>query len=86
LLGARNEQQLNQHLRFLANIIEINNVFVYRTFAKGEPALTITWGTFDDQRAAREAMSKLPANLKAHKPLLRTVQGIRTEVASNNPS
>ena len=86
LLGARNEQQLNQHLRILSNIIEINNLFVYRTFAKGEPALTITWGTFDDPRAAREAMAKLPAHLKAHKPILRTVQGIRTEVAGNNPS
>jgi len=86
LLGARNEQQLNQHLRILTNIIEINNLFVYRTFAKGEPALTITWGTFDDPRAAREAMAKLPAHLKAHKPILRTVQGIRTEVAGNNPS
>jgi len=86
LLGARNEQQLNQHLRFLANIIEINNVFVYRTFAKGEPALTITWGAFDDPRTAREAMAQLPARLKAHKPILRTVQGIKAEVAGINPS
>ena len=86
LLGARDEQQLNQHLRFIANIIEMNNVFVYRTLAKGEPALTMTWGTFDSQNAAREAMAQLPARLKTYKPLLRTVQGIRTEVASNNPS
>ena len=86
LLGARDEQQLNQHLRFIANIIEINNVFVYRTLAKGEPALTMTWGSFDSQGAAREAMAQLPARLKSYRPLLRTVQGIRTEVASNNPS
>jgi MSHA biogenesis protein MshM len=86
LLGSRDEQQLNQHLRIIANIIEINNVFVYRTLAKGEPALTMTWGSFDSQRAAREAMAQLPARLKAYRPLLRTVQGIRTEVASNNPS
>lgn len=86
LLGARDEQQLNQHLRFIANIIEMNNVFVYRTLAKGEPALTMTWGSFDSQRAAREAMAQLPARLKTYRPLLRTVQGIRTEVASNNPS
>jgi type II secretory pathway predicted ATPase ExeA len=86
LLGARDEQQLNQHLRFISNIIEINNVFVYRTLAKGEPALTMTWGSFDSQRAAREAMAQLPARLKSYRPLLRTVQGIRTEVASNNPS
>ncbi|MCE2998447.1 MAG: hypothetical protein LW892_01250, partial [Betaproteobacteria bacterium] len=86
LLGADNEIQLNQHLRFIANIIEINNVFVYRTLAKGEPALTLTWGSFDNPRAAREAMAKLPPALKQYRPLLRTVQGIRTEIASNNPS
>jgi hypothetical protein len=86
LLGARDEQQLNQHLRILSNIIEINNVFVYRTIAKGEPALTMTWGSFDSPGAARQAMAQLPARLKTYKPLLRTVQGIRTEVASFNPS
>jgi type II secretory pathway predicted ATPase ExeA/septal ring-binding cell division protein DamX len=86
LLGAHDEAQLNQHLRFISNIIEINNVFVYRTLAKGEPALTLTWGSFDNARAAREAMAKLPPTLKQYRPLLRTVQGIRTEIASNNPS
>ncbi len=86
LLGARDEQQLNQHLRILSNIIEINNVFVYRTVAKGEPALTMTWGSFDSPGAAKQAMAQLPARLKTYKPLLRTVQGIRTEVASFNPS
>lgn len=86
LLGADDETQLNQHLRFISNIIEINNVFVYRTVAKGEPALTLTWGSFDSPRAAREAMAKLPPALKQYRPLLRTVQGIRTEIASNKPS
>jgi len=85
LLGARDDQQLNQHLRFISNIIEINDVFVYRTLAKGEPALTITWGNFDNQLAARQAMAQLPASLKVYKPLLRTVHGIKTEVARNNP-
>ncbi|MBY0266904.1 MAG: AAA family ATPase [Burkholderiales bacterium] len=86
LLGSHDEKQLNQHLRFISNIIEINDVFVYRTLAKGEPALTLTWGNFDNPRAAREAMAKLPPSLKMYRPLLRTVQGIKTEIASNNPS
>ena len=86
LLGSHDEKQLNQHLRFISNIIEINDVFVYRTLAKGEPALTLTWGNFDNPRAAREAMAKLPPSLKQYRPLLRTVQGIKTEITSNNPS
>lgn len=86
LLGGRDDRQLNQHLKFISNIIEIKDVFVYRTLAKGEPALTMTWGSFDSQRAAKEAMAKLPQSLKQYRPLLRTVQGIKTEVASNKPS
>ncbi|MGE0558605.1 MAG: AAA family ATPase [Burkholderiales bacterium] len=86
LFGARNEKQLNQHLKFLANTIEINRVFVYRTVAKGEPSLTVTWGSFDNERAARGAMAQLPAFIKAYKPLLRTVHGIRTELGQKNPT
>lgn len=86
LLGADDETQLNQHLRFISNIIEINDVFVYRTLAKGEPALTLTWGSFDSPRAARDAMARLPSSLKQYRPLLRTVQGIKSEIASNNRS
>lgn len=83
LLGAWNDQQLNQHLRYLSKIVEINNVFVYRTLAKGEPALTLAWGNFNNRNEAREALAKLPASLKANRPLLRTVQGIQTEIAGS---
>lgn len=86
LLGARDDQQLNQHLRFIAKIIDINNVFVYRTLAKGEPAFTLIWGSFDDRQAAKEAMAQLPKSLKAFRPLVRTVKGINAEIASTNPS
>jgi septal ring-binding cell division protein DamX len=80
LLGANDDQQLNQHLKFLSNIIEMNRLFVYRTVAKGAPSLTVVWGSFDTQRAALQAMAQLPPFLKAYRPLLRTVQGIKAEV------
>ncbi len=80
LLGSSDDQQLNQHLKFLSNSIDINSLFVYRTVAKGAPALTVVWGSFDDRGEAREAMAKLPPFLKAYRPLLRTVQGIKAEV------
>lgn len=86
LFGARDENQLNQHLKFLSNTIEINSVFVYRTVAKGDPSLTVTWGSFDNEREARAAMAQLPAFIKAYRPLLRTVHGIRAEVGHKNPS
>jgi type II secretory pathway predicted ATPase ExeA len=80
LLGANDDQQLNQHLKFLSNIIEMNRLFVYRTVAKGAPSLTVVWGSFDTQRAALQAMAQLPPFLKAYRPLLRTVQGIKAEI------
>lgn len=86
LMGSNDDQQLNQHLKFLSNTIEINSLFVYRTVAKGAPALTVVWGNFDSQREAREAMAKLPPFLKAYRPLLRTVQGIKAEVRDQKAS
>lgn len=86
LLGSTDDQQLNQHLKTISNSIEINSLFVYRTVAKGAPSLTVVWGSFDNQREAREAMAKLPPFLKAYRPLLRTVQGIKTEVRDQKAS
>ncbi len=86
LLGSTDDQQLNQHLKFLSNSIDINSLFVYRTVAKGAPSLTVVWGSFDSQREAREAMAKLPPFLKAYRPLLRTVQGIKAEVRDQKAS
>lgn len=81
LLGASDEAQLNQHLKIISKIIEINDLFVYRTTAKGVPSLTVVWGGFDSQHAAQTAMAQLPSFMQAYKPLLRTVRGIKTEVA-----
>ena len=86
LLGANNATQLNQHLKIISKIIEINDLFVYRTIAKGGPSLTVVWGSFDSQRTAQAAMAQLPSFLKAYRPLLRTVRGIKTEVAKQNAS
>ena len=86
LLGSEDDQQLNQHLKIIANSIEIKSLFVYRTIAKGAPSLTVVWGSFDSRNEAREAMAKLPPSLKAYRPLLRTVQGIKAEVRNQKAS
>ncbi len=86
LLGANDEAQLNQHLKIITKIIEINDLFVYRTSAKGAPFLTVVLGNFDSQRAAQAAMAQLPSFLQAYRPLLRTVQGIKSEVERQKAS
>jgi MSHA biogenesis protein MshM len=86
LLGTDNPAQLKHHLNVIRKYIEINDIFVYRTIAKQKPSLTVLYGSFEDRRAAQEALAKLPANLKAYKPVLRTMQGIRAEIAQHQSS
>ncbi len=86
LLGAENANQLKHHLNVIRKYIEINDIFVYRTLAKQKPSLTVLYGSFDSRRAAQEALAKLPASLKAYKPVLRTMKGIRAEIAQHQSS
>ena len=80
LMGAENATQLKHHLNVLSKIVEMNKIFVYRTVAKQKPSLTVLYGSFEDRRAAQQALQALPATLKAYRPILRTVHGIRGEI------
>jgi len=80
LLGTENPPQLKEHLSTIAKSIEINNIFVYRTVAKQKPFLTVLYGSFGSREAAQDALDRLPLPLKANKPYLRTVQGVREEI------
>ena len=81
LLGTGHPQQLKQHLNVIRKYVEINDIFVYRTLVNQKPWLTVLYGSFNDRRAALAALTALPAPLKAYRPYLRTVQGIRAETA-----
>ena len=86
LMGTHDEEQLKNHLNVLSKFIEINDIFVYRTMAKQKPSMTVLYGSFDDHRAAQEALAKLPPFLKENRPILRTVQGIREEIRLHQSS
>ena len=86
LLGTDNSRQLKNHLNVIGKYVEINDIFVYRTVAKQKPSLTVLYGAFNDRRAAQDALARLPAPLKIYKPILRTVQGIRAEIAQHQSS
>lgn len=86
LLGADSEEQLTRHLNDIAKFIEINGVFLYRTVANRKASLTVLYGSFSDRRAAQDALEKLPPALKANRPILRTVRGIRTEIERHQRS
>ena len=86
LLGTNDPDQLKDLLGGIGKVVEINKVFVYRTMAKQKPSLTVLYGSFDNRRAALEALDKLPGSLKSNRPLLRTVQGIRAEIKQHQSS
>lgn len=83
VLGADNQQQLKNHLNVISKYVEINDIYVYRTVAKQKPSVTVLYGSFASRRSAKEALAQLPAALKAYKPIVRSVQGIRAEIAQN---
>ena len=86
LMGAENPENLKHHLNVISKIVEMNQLFVYRTMAKQKPSLTVLYGSFRDRRSAQEALRTLPASLKAYRPILRTVQGIRGEIRQHQTS
>lgn len=86
LMGTADEQQLKRELNTLSKFVEMNRVFVYRTMARQKPSITVLYGSFDSLRAAQDALEKLPPLLQANRPILRTVQGIRTEIKQNQSS
>ncbi len=86
LLGTDNTQQLKHHLNIITKYLDVNDIYVYRTVAKQKPSLTVIYGAFSDRQAAKDALARLPPPLRTYRPLLRTVRGIRAEIASHPSS
>jgi septal ring-binding cell division protein DamX len=80
LLGTPGEAQLRNQLHSLSKVLDLNRLYVFRTVAQGKPTLTVVYGSYDDRRSAQEALSSLPSVAAAYQPVLRTVNGIRSEL------
>jgi type II secretory pathway predicted ATPase ExeA len=83
LMGSNDLQQLRRHLLKMGRDIEMDHVFVYRTKINGAPAWTVLYGSFTSRAEAAAALAHLPESLKANRPILRTLQGIRAEIAEH---
>lgn len=86
LMGAGSEAQLKIHLRALAKSLDPARIYIYRTVAQGKPSITVVYGAYPDRQSALQALEKLPAEIKANKPVLRTVNGIRVELKQHGTS
>jgi type II secretory pathway predicted ATPase ExeA len=86
LLGSTDPDMLRKYLNTLSNYIDQDRIFVYRTVANREPSMTVLYGAFAARAEAVESLDRLPEELKANRPYIRTVQGIRSELARDKPS
>ena len=83
LFGTGNEEHLKSHLRTLSNLLEPAKIYVFRTVAQGKPSTTVVYGSYPDRQSAVHALAKLPSTVGANQPVLRTVKGIRSEIAQH---
>ena len=86
IMGTNNDAYLRNQLKVLAKILEPNKIFVFRTVAQGKPAVTVVYGAYADRKGALQALQKLPPVITANRPVLRTVNGIRTEMKQHGTS
>jgi septal ring-binding cell division protein DamX len=86
LLGSNDIQLLRSYLETLNKYIEEDKIFVFRTVANRMPSMTILYGAFPARAQAVKSLQALPGALKANRPYIRTVQGVRSELAHNKAS
>jgi type II secretory pathway predicted ATPase ExeA len=82
LLGSFSEEQTARYLESLPPGMDKVDIYVFRTIANQKPLLTVLYGSYPNRQSARSALESLPAEFKTHNPYLRTVGGIRAEIAS----
>jgi len=86
LLGSNQPALLRHYLDLLGKYIELEQIFVYRTVANRQPSMTVLYGSFRSRAEALHSLEALPEELKANRPYIRTVQGIRSEIGLRNAS
>jgi type II secretory pathway predicted ATPase ExeA len=79
LLIADDTEQLRKHLKDLPKFIEINDLYMYRSVARGRPVYNLLWGSYADRPVAQDDLAGLPPSLRRNQPYLRTLSGIRAE-------
>lgn len=85
LMGVSNQAHLETELVSLAQKIELDNIYVYRTKAKNdlkvdEPYFSVLYGGFANRQEAIEEMQTLPSSMQKNQPQLRTIAGILLEI------
>jgi type II secretory pathway predicted ATPase ExeA len=84
-LKTESARSLNNYLKGLPGTIDLDDIFIYETEISGDPMLGVLYQQFDSRDAAVARMNDMPAPFRKIRPfLLRSVRGLRNEIASSN--
>ena len=77
-----NERELEAFLQRAKKLTGLDKLFVYEARIKGlsKSGLAVVYGGFASREKVREAIAAFPAEIRVHRPYLRTVDGIRREI------
>jgi hypothetical protein len=81
MIGEITHQQEIAHL--IANLppsMESSKIYVYPFIQNGEEKYSLIYDEFASWQLAKETLEALPDNVKANKPYIRPIRGIRNEI------
>jgi septal ring-binding cell division protein DamX len=77
--------KLNNYLSELPKTIELNDIFVYKTRIGGKTMYGVLYQAFDTRAGAQARLRDMPESFRSFEPfLLRTVEGLRSEIARSD--
>lgn len=80
LMVGDNQEQMRTQLDSLTSVVELDNLYVYRTNVGSKPYISVLYGSYADRATASKALVELPRPLRTYHPQLRTVGGINQEL------
>lgn len=80
IMVGENTEQMRRQLQSLTSLVEIDNLYVFRTDVGGKPYISVLYGSYADRATASQALAELPKQLRTYHPQLRTVGGITEEI------
>jgi MSHA biogenesis protein MshM len=81
-----NERELEAFLARAAKLTGTDNIYVYQARIKGQSnyGLAVVYGSYPSREKVRETIEGFPAEIRTFLPYLRTVDGIRREIAERD--
>lgn len=71
--------QVESQLNVVAKHLDIENIHLYQKVVKGQPFVTLVYGSYTSKAEATAAIETLPAFIQSNAPYIRTIGGILKE-------